>query len=1279
MAKESPKSTSLRSVLEHTLPEKFFTPQATNALLARTVDDNRGLDEYIHQSSTASDVPRTRQSRPFPEHSQIGEQILEDRLSGATRQEFQRRYALGALIGRGANGYIYSVEDRDLQREIAAKVFVGSTESDMERLKGFLQEARITASLEHPNILPVYDIGISEDKRIFFTMRKVAGISLGEAIRLSVQSRQRHESIASHDEVVRIFLKVCDALEYAHSRGVIHQDVKPDNIMLGEFGEVLLLDWGSYSSSSSAMSGVSGGMVGTPAYMSPEQARREGASVCSDVYSLGASFFHVLTLRHPTWAADADGFWEKKRQGVIDSVSEAERSACPNPLLEIALKALENSPSARYRGVREFADDLKRYQQRQSVSWRLAETMDFSAVDATAFPRQWAAQTSRNWSTFESTPLDESVWSIVNGRLRGASITGLESIHFRRPLHGDLRVIWTGRCLADGQNLNCFIAGANRQAGYTFHIGALGSSDYCMLTKGAGVAAIDYGYLKEPLQINTPYRICMEIESGHIRLFVDNTRIITFYDPDPLSGPGHQSFGFESLNGNPVEVEAIEVYYRPLATHLPPIAVANSYFNDSLYEQAIQKYEEIKRSYPHDEDAAIAEYKIGLCHHALGHNERARESLIQFERSFPYHELIPHALLLRASLDEKSIEPDNPESLYAELARRFPGHGALKIATANIAGQFRYRPNPAMLFQKPELLEVIDKQVSILMHWHDQFGLPYQHNRTLQENGHIVAMAGMYEFALQKFSGFPKFHVKALLGLGRYDEIFARFPEQRNACATILSYQYKYDTVLRDYPDQRSVCAAVLRSCGKLDQLLEEYPEQLSACAGALVDVGRCDEALERYPNLPWLPFHIYRKLGRLREYLDTHRKAAVKASQPYLWLRDYETIMSKPNIGHQTKVSAMLRIGQAREIFKQYPGYDYGCCNALIVLGRADEALERYRSNDILSVHALQALHRYTDILDSYRHLAHNCAEALENMGEFQRILELYPESRRHCSRALLSMGRFDELLEQYSYLDVCSRALMYQGEFDRAIEYQPVSRSNQAAALVMQGQCETVAREYRENIHPWAMAMIYADREDELRKAIPYESQLLASMLLLKGDLSGLEAYRNDFYARNEYQQSQYMAAIDMLHQGGLDRFRAEMARLGEQPYSFRWEAQWFARFLLSPVVEAIHGNKQALRQISAESGRHRYQFMQQLWYAIKYIAGDIDEERFNTQPTVVAREPNGCLCRGIRAEIDGDQEQARQWYRRYLAKPAWSRPWAPANEYFVKQRLAHVVARR
>ncbi len=226
------------------------------------------------------------------------------------------RYALGEALGEGGMGVVTEALDTELRRPVALKTLADPDGAGRAQLARFVAEARITSQLDHPNIVPVHDLGVAEDGQLYFVMKRVNGRSLKEI--LADLRAGDPEALAAWPprRLLNAFLKVCEAVAYAHGRGVIHRDLKPANIMLGEYGEVVVMDWGiarvlDGSEEQVVRDGgldelavsrtMDGAIIGTPGWMAPEQARGalDELDSRSDVWSLGAILYAVLTFRPP--------------------------------------------------------------------------------------------------------------------------------------------------------------------------------------------------------------------------------------------------------------------------------------------------------------------------------------------------------------------------------------------------------------------------------------------------------------------------------------------------------------------------------------------------------------------------------------------------------------------------------------------------------------------------------------------------------------------------------------------------------------------------------------------------------------------------------------------------------------------------------------------------------------------------------------------------------------------------------------------------------------------
>jgi len=275
------------------------------------------------------------------------------------------RYTVVEEIGRGGMGTVYLARDEDLGREVAIKIPNALGTAALERRLQI--EARVLAELEHPGIVPVHDVGRLADGRLFYVMKRVHGRTL----------RDHLPSLADLTERLRIFERICEPVAFAHAKGFVHRDLKPDNVMVGSFGEVMVMDWGIAKiagrlnpDESSAVQTGDGTIVGTRGFMAPEQARGAVDEIDqrADVFSLGAILFLLLSndvhdgsdplphLRHrrlPTEAASEASAW--RRLGVA------------RPLAAICAKALAMDPGARYQTVADLAVDVARYRAGHAV------------------------------------------------------------------------------------------------------------------------------------------------------------------------------------------------------------------------------------------------------------------------------------------------------------------------------------------------------------------------------------------------------------------------------------------------------------------------------------------------------------------------------------------------------------------------------------------------------------------------------------------------------------------------------------------------------------------------------------------------------------------------------------------------------------------------------------------------------------------------------------------------------------------------------------------------
>ncbi|MEM9364954.1 MAG: serine/threonine-protein kinase [Planctomycetota bacterium] len=308
-----------------------------------------------------------------------------------------KRYTHLREMARGGSAVLQSGFDSIIGRTVAIKKLLPETRLDRAERRRLLREARVTAQLQHPNTVPVYEIGDDPVQGVYFVMKRISGENLFEILK---RIARKDESATRAFPLVRrldVVADACQALAYAHARGVIHRDVKPENIWVGNFGEVILLDWGvakvwgstdhneAIRQSSVAVSSPvgeatqqdsddtlrqyatltgTGQRPGTPLYMSPEQvAGSRGIDERSDVFSAGVVLYEVMAIAEPFRGRTIDETFDNIRNK--DLVAPSERSPqynIPTAVDEIVLKALAKRPGDRYQTVRQMLEHIREVQ-----------------------------------------------------------------------------------------------------------------------------------------------------------------------------------------------------------------------------------------------------------------------------------------------------------------------------------------------------------------------------------------------------------------------------------------------------------------------------------------------------------------------------------------------------------------------------------------------------------------------------------------------------------------------------------------------------------------------------------------------------------------------------------------------------------------------------------------------------------------------------------------------------------------------------------------------------
>jgi serine/threonine protein kinase len=320
-----------------------------------TIDDAKRLWEGTIDESFQSELSiKPESSKTQPEY--YNSLIIRDRIliSKPDSPDFiGSDFELTSRLGQGGMGIVYGGRQTSLDREVAIKMIQPDSAENVGSRNKFLGEAMVTANLNHPNIVPIHDIGSTAEGFLFYTMKNIKGVSWDTVI-----------SGKNLSDNLEILLKVCDAMAFAHDKGVIHRDLKPENVMLGDYGEMLVVDWGLAARGNTTSLGIKteqlnddSGRAGTPKYMSPEMAGCDfdKIGIASDIYLLGGILYEIVTGLTPHAGGNV---YACLYHAMINLIQETDKQG---ELVAIALKALSTEPEERYASVADFQQAIRLY------------------------------------------------------------------------------------------------------------------------------------------------------------------------------------------------------------------------------------------------------------------------------------------------------------------------------------------------------------------------------------------------------------------------------------------------------------------------------------------------------------------------------------------------------------------------------------------------------------------------------------------------------------------------------------------------------------------------------------------------------------------------------------------------------------------------------------------------------------------------------------------------------------------------------------------------------
>ncbi len=613
-----------------------------------------------------------------------------DKECETSSDEMVGNYQLKKVIGKGGMGEIYLAHDPICSRPVALKKILPNLLKYSSIKERFLREAKIAAALTHPSIIPIYSLHIEEDQ-IYYTMPYIEGETLKSILRQTREQEMSgeppHPIGSSIPSLIRIFLNVCQATDYTHTNGFLHRDLKADNIMVGKFGEVIILDWGIAS-----RIGVSdeaedtpeekegsieltkpGKVVGTVSYMAPERAMGAPSTVQMDIYSLGVLLYQLLTLKLPFKRPSLKEFRKKLEIEMwTEPLEVAPHRDIPPELSRIAKKCLHPNPSRRYSSVHEMIADLEHYIE-GCPEWIPSQTLLLNTAS------DWEFQENILLTKHMAISRLSGVMEWVMLMISKDSFSGNTRVETTVTLDEKSEGIGLLMCVPDAGERE------GLEEGYLIWLGAKGHSGCKLFRSNVEVMDIPDVYLKP----GKAYHISLEKIDNHLRLSVDGTSILNYVSHIPLIG-GH--IGVLSKDAD-YKLEEVLVSLGSQNVMVGCLSIPDAFLTSKDYEKALTEYRRIAHSFKGRAESREATFRAGitLLEKAKSHKTKKigifQEALDEFEklRSTPGAplEYLGKSLVYRA---ENDLEE---EVKCLELAvRKFTKHPLIHQLEEHITFRF---------------------------------------------------------------------------------------------------------------------------------------------------------------------------------------------------------------------------------------------------------------------------------------------------------------------------------------------------------------------------------------------------------------------------------------------------------------------------------------------------------------------------------------------------------------------------------------------------------------
>ena len=591
-------------------------------------------------------------------------------------------YTLTKLIGKGGMGEIFLAEDPVCERTVALKRILPKHMSRKILRRRFLNEPRIAAQLPHPSIIPVYKLH-EEKETIYYTMPYIEGQTLREILVKTRHAIERGLPIdpigSSIQSLMMMFLNICNAIEYTHSKGFLHRDIKPENIIVGKFNEVVILDWGvatrienvekeeseSTEEDTVSLKGLTqpGKTVGTVEFMAPERALGAVSNVLTDIYSLGATLHFILTLHFPFNRPNTLKEWRKQMQeeGIEKPVDPQEvapyREITPQ-LSHIAMKCMDTDPSKRYKSVQEIILDVQRYIQ-GSPEW--IPIADFQINKASDWQFQENVLLAKHIAISRYAGVMEWVMLMLSKESYSGNIQLKTKVKLRESCLG----LGFLMCVPEAMKSKGLVSG------YLVWIGSKAHPGCKFLRSNVEVINLTKAHLN-PEQC---YTISLERQDNVFRFFIDDLLILSYISHIPLVG-GHFGLLFRDVD---FDMDPLTLFSGSQNILVNCLSVPDALLMNKYYLKALAEYRRIAHSFKGRSEGREATFRAGLTLIEQGKNKKthAKEYYAQAMEEFEKLHNTPGAPIeyVGKSLVYRAQNNLNDETKCLELALRlYPQH-----------------------------------------------------------------------------------------------------------------------------------------------------------------------------------------------------------------------------------------------------------------------------------------------------------------------------------------------------------------------------------------------------------------------------------------------------------------------------------------------------------------------------------------------------------------------------------------------------------------------------